>query len=177
MAAGLPDQACADRVVHDALHIVDDVGDVEHDAQVAREAAGGTRRRVHVVARRERVRVRQRGEKHLHADQELLQPARHVVHVVRRPVLRATCAKSGNPPAAGSLLPSTRQGTHAPDQATRPRLGRLLPSTVAGDSKPNVPCSALLQVVSIAGVNGSNSRRLHAFNFARAAKAYVMAHG
>lgn len=80
--------AGAHRVINNALHIIDNVGDIEHDAEIAHEALGGARGRVHVVARRERVRMRQCRKKHLHADQKLLQARCHVVHVISGPVLR-----------------------------------------------------------------------------------------
>lgn len=35
-----------------------------------------------------RLRMRERREEHLDADEELLQAGRHVIHIVRRPVLR-----------------------------------------------------------------------------------------
>ncbi len=58
-------------LLDDLLHVLHHIADVEHLAHVPREAQRRVRR-VQVVPRRERIRVRQRRDEHLDADEELL---------------------------------------------------------------------------------------------------------
>ena len=101
----------AHSVIHDALNIIHHVCDVKHDPDVLFEAPGDASRRVHVVARREGVRVRQRRKEHLDTDQELLQSCRYIIYVICGPLLRKllsqrrTRAITSLPAAWSRLMP------------------------------------------------------------------------
>ncbi len=78
----------AHRVIHHSLNVIHHIRDIKHDPYVLLEAAGNAARRVHVIARREGVRMRERSKKHFHTDQKFLQPRRHIIRIICCPLLR-----------------------------------------------------------------------------------------
>lgn len=82
-------------MIHCALDVINNVPNVKHDPYVSKDAPRLLTVWIHVILGRKRKCMRYSSEKHLDADEKLLQARSNVIHVVRSPILRPPHTRVG----------------------------------------------------------------------------------